>query len=208
MNKETSKKIVDILKEIIKNPAPELDFSNNFELVVAVVLSAQTTDKRVNMVTRKLFELYPNPLSLAMADYDNVCEIISPLGLAKGKTKNIISLANILHKDYMDNVPSDFKELEKLPGVGRKTASVVLALGFNIPAMPVDTHLYRMAKRLGYIKNSEDVLKAEEAYKKYIPKEEWILAHHLFLLFGRYHCMAKNPLCMECKLKGYCKYKG
>ena len=97
------------------------------------------------------------------------------------------------------------QQMNTLPGVGRKTASVVLALGFNIPAMPVDTHLYRMAKRLGYIKNDDDVIKAEEAYKKYIPQEQWILAHHLLLLFGRYHCKAVNPMCDDCKIKKYCK---
>ena len=208
MNKEKSKEIVAILKEIITNPKPELDFNNPFELIIAVVLSAQTTDKRVNMVTKELFKEYPNAKSLKDADYDKVYTIIAPLGLAKNKAKNIIALAKELDEKYDGVVPSNFDSLVLLPGVGRKTASVVLAVGFNIPAMPVDTHLYRMAKRLGYIKEDMDVLDAEEAYKKYIPKEEWALAHHLFLLFGRYSCTAKNPLCKDCKLKIYCKYKG
>ncbi len=208
MNKEKSKEIVDVLKEIITNPAPELDFKNPFELIIAVVLSAQTTDKRVNIVTKELFLKYPDAKSLSMADYDTIYNIITPLGLAKMKAKNIIALAKTLDEKYLGIVPNDFESLVELPGVGRKTASVVLAVGFNIPAMPVDTHLYRMAKRLGYIKEDEDILKAEEAYKKYIPKNEWANAHHLFLLFGRYHCTAKNPLCKDCKLKIYCKYKG
>lgn len=207
MNKQKSKEILDILKDIIKNPAPELDFNNPFELLIAVVLSAQTTDKRVNMVTKPLFEKYPNPYSLALADVNDVIEIISPLGLANMKSKNIISLAKELHEKYMDVVPNKFDELVLLPGVGRKTASVVLSIGFNIPAMPVDTHLYRMAIRLGYIKDKESIIDAENAYKKYIPKEEWVLAHHLILLFGRYHCKAVKPLCEGCKLKNYCKYK-
>ena len=208
MNKQKSKEILDILKEIIVNPAPELVFHNTFELIIAVVLSAQTTDKRVNMTTKELFKKYPDPLSLSQADYDTVEEIVRPLGLSKTKAKNIIALSDILHKEYMDIVPSDFNRLVKLPGVGRKTASVVLAVGFNLPAMPVDTHLYRMAQRLGYIKEADSIKGAEDAYKKYIPKDEWAKAHHLFLLFGRYHCKAMNPECLDCKLKKYCKYKG
>ena len=207
MNKQKSKEILDILKEIIKNPAPELDFKNPYELIIAVVLSAQTTDKRVNSVTKELFLKYPSPKDLAYADYSLVKEIISPLGLSSTKAKNIIALAKELDLNH-GIVPSSFDSLIKLPGVGRKTANVVLALGFNIPAMPVDTHLYRMAIRLGYITKDMDVVDAEVAYKKYIPKDEWTLAHHLFLLFGRYYCKALHPLCDNCKLKNYCKYKG
>lgn len=207
MNKTISSEIINILKDIIKNPAPELDFNNNFELIIAVVLSAQTTDKRVNIVTKELFKKYPNPESLASADYNDVYNIIAPLGLAKVKTKNIMDLANSIHTEYSDIVPNDFDSLTKLPGVGRKTASVVLALGFKIPAIPVDTHLYRMAKRLGYIKMDDSIEVAEINYKKYIPKEDWIDSHHLFLLFGRYYCKAKNPMCDGCRLKKYCKYK-
>ena len=208
MNTKISNEILDILKQIITNPAPELDFNNNFELIIAVVLSAQTTDKRVNIVTKDLFKKYSDPLSLSNANYQDVEELIHPLGLSKTKAKNIISLSNAIHNLYNDTIPSDFDKLINLPGVGRKTASVVLALGFNVPAMPVDTHLYRMAKRLGYIKEDSSIIDAEKSYKKYIPKEEWATAHHLFLLYGRYYCMAKNPLCLECKLKKYCKYKG
>lgn len=208
MNTKTSNEILKALKDIIKNPKPELNFSNNFELLIAVVLSAQTTDKRVNQVTEELFLKYPNPEKLSLACYEDVYSIILPLGLAKMKANNIISLSKELHENYNDIVPSDIKELMKLPGVGRKTANVVLALGFNIPAMPVDTHLFRMAKRLGYIKENMNIEDAEDAFKKYIKKEEWIDSHHLFLLFGRYYCKAVSPLCKECKLKQYCKYKG
>ncbi|MBQ2471637.1 MAG: endonuclease III [Acholeplasmatales bacterium] len=207
MNKQKSKEILDILKGIIKNPAPELDFKNPYELIIAVVLSAQTTDKRVNSVTKDLFLKYPSSKDLASADYSLVKEIISPLGLSSTKAKNIIALAKELDLNH-GIVPSSFDSLIKLPGVGRKTANVVLALGFNIPAMPVDTHLYRMAIRLGYIRCDMDIVDAEIAYKKYIPKDEWTLAHHLFLLFGRYYCKALHPLCDNCKLKNYCKYKG
>ena len=205
MNKQKSNEIFEILKDIIKDPKPELDFKNNYELVTAVILSAQTTDKRVNEVTKSLFRDYSDYNALASASVDDVINIIKPLGMANNKANSIINMSKMVRDNYNGILPNNMDDLCKLPGVGRKTASVVLALGFNVPAMPVDTHLHRMAIRLGYIKKNDDVLKAEEAYKKYIPKEEWILAHHLFLLFGRYHCTAKNPKCDACRLEKYCK---
>ena len=205
MNKNKSNEIVNILKEIITNPKPELDFKNNYELITAVILSAQTTDKKVNMVTKELFLKYPDYNALGMANIDDVIAIIKPLGLANNKAKSIINMAKMVSEEYNGILPNTIEGLTKLPGVGRKTASVVLALGFNIPAMPVDTHLHRMAIRLGYINDGDDVLKAEEAYKKYLPRDMWIEAHHLFLLFGRYHCKSQNPECDGCKLSKYCK---
>ena len=205
MNKNKSNEIVNILKEIITNPKPELDFKNNYELITAVILSAQTTDKKVNMVTKELFLKYPDYNALGMANIDDVIAIIKPLGLANNKAKSIINMAKMVNEEYNGILPNTIEGLTKLPGVGRKTASVVLALGFNIPAMPVDTHLHRMAIRLGYINDGDDVLKAEEAYKKYLPRDMWIEAHHLFLLFGRYHCKSQNPECDGCKLSKYCK---
>ena len=207
MNRKTSNEILKILEEIITNPKSELDFKNNYELICAVILSAQTKDKNVNVITKDLFKKYPDFNHLSKASFDELEEMIRPIGLSKAKANNLILMANEIVKSYNKEVPSSFDELVKLPGVGRKTANVVLALGFNIPSMPVDTHLHRMAKRLGYIKNNEDVIKAEEAYKKYIPKEYWIKAHHLFLLYGRYYCLASNPKCLDCKLKKYCKEK-
>lgn len=205
MNINTSNEIIELLKKEIPVRGCELDFSNTFELLCAVLLSAQTTDKRVNTITPMLFEKYPNPKSLMDAKFDDVYNIINPLGLAKNKTTNLINLAATIHNDYNDIVPNTLDELVKLPGVGRKTASVVLAVGYNIPAMPVDTHLHRMAKRLGYIKRTGTVLDAEKSFKKYIPENEWVDAHHLFLLFGRYHCKAIAPNCDSCKLIKYCK---
>ena len=207
MNKNKSNEIINILKTIIINPKPELDFNNNYELIISVILSAQTTDKRVNIVTKDLYKKYNNYNELANAKIEDVIQIIKPLGLAKSKANNIIELSKIIHNNYNDILPNTLDELIKLPGVGRKTASVVLALGFNIPAMPVDTHLYRMAIRFGYIKKNQSVKDAEESFKKYIPKEEWVEAHHLFLLFGRYHCKAISPSCIDCKLKDYCNKK-
>ena len=205
MKIETSNEILDILKEIIINPKPELDFKNNYELIVAVILSAQTTDKKVNSVTKELFLKYPDYKSLSNANIDDVIRIIKLLGLSSVKANNIINMSKMVEEKYNSILPNTLEELMMLPGVGRKTASVVLALGFNIPAFPVDTHLYRMAKRLGYINENDDILKAIESYKKYINEDEWILAHHLFLLFGRYHCKAIKPECLSCKLKKYCK---
>ena len=208
MNKIKAKEILDLIKnEYIINPKPELDFNNNFELLCAVMLSAQTTDKRVNIVTKELFLKYPNPNLLMNANIIDVIEIIKSVGLANNKAKNLIALSKMLYEKYDSIVPNSLEELTKLPGVGRKTASVVLALGFNIPAMPVDTHVYRMAKRFGFIKYDEDISKAEENLKKYIDKDMWIEAHHLLLLFGRYYCKSQNPLCKQCKLIKYCKYK-
>ena len=207
MNKNKSIQIINTLKEIIPNPICELDFNNTFELICAVLLSAQTTDKRVNIVTKELFKKYPAPKSLSLANYNDVLNIISSVGLAKNKANNLISLANIIHNELDDMVPNTMEALLKLPGVGRKTASVVLAVGFKIPSMPVDTHLHRMAIRLGYIGKKDNVLKAEESYKKYIPKDMWIDAHHLLLLFGRYHCKSINPNCVGCRLENFCNYK-
>lgn len=205
MNKNLSKEIIDILRQEIPIRGCELTFSNTFELLCAVLLSAQTTDKRVNTITPELFSRYPNPKALMDAKYEDVYNIIVSLGLAKNKTRSLLSLAEAVHNKYNDVVPNTLEELMKLPGVGRKTAQVVLAVGFSIPAMPVDTHLHRMAIRLGYIKKDGTVIDAEKAYKRYIPEEEWIDAHHLFLLFGRYHCKSIGPKCSECKLIKYCK---
>lgn len=207
MNKNTSKEIISRLRILIPNPECELNFRNNFELVCAVMLSAQTTDKRVNMITPALFEKYPTPALMKEATFSEIKEIIKSVGLANNKAKSLIALAKAIDEDYNGEVPGTMEELTKLPGVGRKTASVVLAVGFKIPAMPVDTHLHRVAKRLGYIKENDDVLVAEERYKKFIPKEDWIDAHHLLLLFGRYHCKAISPQCDGCPLKEFCKKK-
>ena len=205
MNKTKSEEILNELKNIIPNPVCELNFNNTFELIIAVTLSAQTTDKRVNEITKILFLKYDSPLSLSNAKFDDVYEIIKPLGLANFKAKNIISISKDIHEKYNDIVPNSLEELTKLAGVGRKTASVVLAVGFNIPAFPVDTHLIRMANRLGYSKSNDPIV-VENDYKKYIKRDDWILAHHLFLLFGRYHCKASKPNCLDCKINKYCKF--
>ena len=207
MNKQISNEILDILDQLIPNPICELNYNNLFELVCAVSLSAQTTDKRVNEITPELFSKYPNPTLLSKANQIDIYNIIKPLGFANSKSLNLINMSKMLIEKYDGIVPNSLEELEKLPGVGRKTANVILAVGYNIPAFPVDTHLIRMSHRLGYAKKTDTVLEIEKKYTKYINKDYWNKAHHLFLLFGRYHCKAVNPKCEGCKLIKYCKAK-
>ena len=207
MNKKTSNLILDILNDLIPNPICELNYNNIYELTCAVCLSAQTLDKRVNEVTPSLFIKYPSIYDLKDAEFDDVYRIVKPLGFAANKANNLIGMANMVVNEYDGIIPSDMKELIKLPGVGRKTASVILAVGFNIPAFPVDTHIKRMSHRLGYANEYDDVLTVEKKFTKYIDKEQWNKAHHLFLLFGRYYCKAKKPECENCKLINFCKKK-
>jgi endonuclease-3 len=207
MNKNLSKEIINELRLLIPEPKCELNFTNNFELICAVMLSAQTTDKRVNIITPALFSKYPDSKALMNAEYQDVLEIIKSLGLAKNKAQNLIALSKVIEEQFDGRIPNTLEELIKLPGVGRKTASVVLALGFGIPAFPVDTHVHRVAYRLGYSKNNDEVIKTEEKLKRYIPKDQWIETHHLLLLFGRYTCKSINPKCNDCKLIKYCKVK-
>lgn len=207
MNKKISDEILDNLKKIIINPKCELDYKNGYELLVAVILSAQTKDKKVNEITKILFSKYKDPKSLKEAIIDDVINIIKPLGLAKNKAFNIINMAKDLNEKYNDVVPNNYDDLIKLSGVGRKTANVILIELFNIPAFPVDTHLIRMSHIFGYSKSINPLI-VENDYKKYINEKDYKLAHHLFLLFGRYHCntnLIKKGNCQNCKMKEYCK---
>lgn len=187
------------------NAKCELVYNNIFQLVVVVSLSAQTTDKRVNMCSPILFLKYPTIEALANANIKDVSEIIKPIGMVNNKAKNIINLAKAIHNEYNDVVPTNKEELIKLPGVGNKTANVVLAEGFKIPAFPVDTHINRIAKRLYYATLNDTVEDVERKLKKKIPQDMWISMHHSLIFFGRYFCKAINPLCDECKLKGKCR---
>ena len=182
----------------------ELNYNNLFELLVSVVLSAQTTDQNVNKVTPTLFEKYPDCYSLSLAEYDDVVSIIKTIGLAKTKAKNIINLSRKLFEDKGGVVPADFDYLVTLPGVGRKTANVILAEGFNLPAMPVDTHILRISNRLG-LSSSDDPDKVERDLKNIYPEELWADLHIKLLFFGRYLCKAKNPNCAICPFRDkYC----
>ena len=202
---EKSNRILNTIREMFPNASCELNYNNLFELLVAVVLSAQTTDKRVNEVTKVLFQKYNSPISLSQADYNEIYEIVRPLGLAKSKAQNIIQLSKVLNIKYNDIVPNTRVELESLPGVGRKTANAVLMEGFRIPAIAVDTHVSRVSFRLGLSKD-DNVLKIEQDLMNLFPKDEWYFVHHGLLFFGRYFCTAKKPNCEICKLKDICTY--
>ena len=195
-------KITNYLDSLFENPRCELNYSKDYELLIAVMLSAQTTDKRVNMVTDILFKKYPTLDSLAKADLNDVIDIIRPLGTFNIKAKNIILIANKL-PGY---VPNNRDYLESLPGVGRKTTNVVLANLYNEPLIAVDTHVSRVSVRLGIAKKGDDVLTIEKKLNKKFPKNKLARLHHQLVLFGRYYCKAKNPLCSNCKLKDICKY--
>ena len=199
--------IYKILDEMFPNAHCELIHKNVFELACAVALSAQTTDERVNMVTPKLFERYPDAYALASARAEDVEEIIATVGLYHNKAANLIAMAKELVTRYDGKVPSTQEELVSLPGVGRKTANVILAEAFAIPAFAVDTHVSRIAKRLGFAKKDDSIEMIEKKLCRAFKKDKWIKAHHLFIFFGRYRCHAKKPECDGCPLSAYCKEK-
>lgn len=193
------------LDEILPNARCELLYSNDYELVIAVMLSAQTTDASVNLVTPILFSKYKSLEELANADVKDIETIIKPLGMYKNKAANIIGIANELITSFNGVVPSNKDDLQTLPGVGNKTAGVIRAEIFNIPDLPVDTHILRISKRLGLVDSKADPLKTELKLKKIIEKEKWIKTHHQLIHFGRYFCKARGPICKGCKLQGFCK---
>lgn len=203
MEKLNKDLIFEELGKMFPDAQCELDFRNPFELIVAVTLSAQTTDKRVNIVTKELFEKYDSPEALMNADYQDVMEIIKSIGLAKTKANNIINLSKMLVEKYNGIVPKTMEELILLPGVGRKTASVVMSVGYDLPAIAVDTHVSRVSNRLN-LSNSSDVIQIEKDLKNLYEEDKWGLVHHRLLFFGRYFCKAKNPMCDECKFKDIC----
>ncbi len=202
---KNNKTIGEYLDELIPNPWCELEFNNDYELLIAIVLSAQTTDKRVNQVTRVLFNRYKVLKELSEANIKDIEEILRPLGTYKKKAIYVSEIAKKTFDSYNGKVPADRYKLEELPGVGRKTASVFLCEYYNYPEFAVDTHVHRVSKRLGLIDNNDDVLKTEQRLKKMFKKEEWGKRHKQFVLFGRYYCKAINPSCESCKLNNMCK---
>ena len=197
--------ILDKLDKMIPNPVCELDYKKDYELLIATVLSAQCTDRRVNKVTKVLFDNY-NIFTLASAEIKDIEKIIYSCGNYKKKSEYIINIAISLVKDFNGNVPNNRNYLEKLPGVGRKTTNVVLSNLFNVPAIAVDTHVNRVSKRLGIAKKNDTVLEVEKKLMKKIPKNKWSRTHHQLVLFGRYTCKSQKPACDECLLNNYCKY--
>ena len=206
----TKNKISEIsafLDEMFPNVGCELNYNKDYELVFAVMLSAQTTDISVNKVTPILFDRYKTLEELAAANLFDVEEIIHSIGLYKNKAKNAIAIAQALVNDYGGIVPSDKNELQKLPGVGNKTAGVIRAEIFGIPDLPVDTHILRISKRLNLVDSKADPLNTEIKLKKLFPKEKWIKLHHQLIHFGRYFCTARSPQCEKCKLCAFCNKK-
>ena len=198
--------IEEYLEELYPDSRCELNYNKDYELLIAVVLSAQTTDKRVNMVTRELFSKYPSIEDVSKAPVDDLIDIVRPLGTASRKGVFVSEIAKILVDKYNGVVPNNRKILEGMPGVGRKTANVVLSNLFNVPCIAVDTHVSRVSKRLSMAKENDDVDVIETKLKRKFKRENWTKRHHQLVLFGRYNCKAKNPDCVNCKLKDICKY--
>ncbi len=197
--------ILSILESMYPHAKTALNHENPFQLLVATILSAQTTDERVNMITSDLFKAYPDAHSLAQASDKSVGEIIKSVGLWRTKARNLVETAKILSQEYDGQVPKTREELETLPGVGRKTASVVLANAFGVPAIAVDTHVFRVSNRLG-LAEAGNPLETEKQLMEVIPKDKWINAHHWLIYHGRAICKARNPQCEQCPLNPYCKY--
>lgn len=197
--------IISIFKEIMPEPKTELHYETPFHLLLAVILSAQCTDKRINMVTPALFERFPDPESLAAANEDEVFEYIKSVTFPNNKARHLIRAARVLTEEFGGEMPTDIDNLMKLPGVGRKTANVMLAVVWNKAAMAVDTHVFRVSNRLGLTNNSKTPLETEKTLVKYIPEELLSTAHHWLILHGRYVCKARRPDCLDCRLRDYCK---
>ncbi|WP_019241970.1 MULTISPECIES: endonuclease III [Bacillus] len=205
LNKTQIHYCLEQMKQMYPNAHCELNHSNPFELVVAVALSAQCTDVLVNKVTASLFQKYKSPEDYVAVPIEELQQDIRSIGLYRNKAKNIQKLSEMIIRDYNGVVPCDRDELTKLPGVGRKTANVVVSVAFGVPAIAVDTHVERVSKRLGICRWKDSVLQVEETLMKKVPKEEWSLTHHTMIFFGRYHCKAQNPQCSVCPLNDLCR---
>lgn len=195
--------INNYLEELIPNPICELNYQKAYELVIAVMLSAQTTDKGVNKVTSILFQKYNSLEKLASSNIEDIKEIIKPIGNYNKKANNIIEISKILINKYKKQVPKTYEELEILPGIGRKSANVIRSEIYKIPSFPVDTHVIRVTNRLGLVKTKDPVI-IEKELEKIFKKRDWIRKHQQLVLFGRYYCKAKNPNCQNCKLLNIC----
>ena len=207
---KTSDKVNEILSyldELFPNPKCELNYNKDYELLIAICLSAQTTDKRVNKVTSVLFSKYNSLESLANADITDIERIIRELGSYRKKSIYVKEIAIKLLKDNIKVIPNDREYLESFPGVGRKTVNVFLGMIYNEPTIAVDTHVERVSKRLKLSKENANVLEVEHSLQKKIPKDKWVRTHHELVLFGRNYCKAVKPLCENCKLTNICKYK-
>lgn len=204
--KERYNNVIDWFEKNVPVAETELHYDNAFHLLIAVILSAQCTDKRINMITPPLFEAYPNPYVMAEATPEEIYEYIKSVSYPNNKSKNLVGMAKKLATDFNGEVPGTLAELESIPGVGRKTANVILSVAFDKPAMAVDTHVFRVSNRIGLTDNSKNPLETERELVKYIPSRLLSKAHHWLILHGRYVCIARNPKCDICGLKAWCKY--
>ncbi len=204
--KERFEKIIDYFSTHQPVAETELQYKNPYQLLVAVILSAQCTDKRVNMVTPALFKAFPKAEVLAETSSDEVFEYIRSISYPNNKAKHLVGMAKMLTNNFKGVVPSDVDELQKLPGVGRKTANVIASVVYEKPAMAVDTHVFRVSNRLGLTTNSKTPLETEKQLVKYIPEDKIAIAHHWLILHGRYICLARTPKCEICPLTQWCAY--
>lgn len=205
MAKNSNSELLGLIKQEYPEAKCELNFENNYQLIVAVILSAQCTDKRVNQITPKLFAKYPTVESLAKADISQLQEIIMPCGFFNNKSKNLISMAQDVSTKFAGEIPNNKQQLVSLAGVGEKTANVVLATAFKVPAIAVDTHVFRVSNRLG-LANATTVSKTQKQLETRVNKADWINLHHALVLHGRYVCKAINPQCEKCKFAQHCKF--
>jgi endonuclease III len=204
--KERFEKIIEYFSMHNPSAETELEYTDPYELIVSVILSAQCTDKRVNMTTPALFEKFPTVQSLAKSTPEEVFPLIRSISYPNNKAKHLVGMAKMLVSEFGGIVPADVDELQKLPGVGRKTANVVASVVYQKPTMAVDTHVFRVSARIGLTVNAKKPLQTEMQLIKYIPEDKIAIAHHWLILHGRYVCVARNPKCEECKIKLFCKY--
>lgn len=206
LKKERYKEFVDYFSTHNPEAKTELNYSNSFELLVAVILSAQCTDKRINQVTPALFERFPDAYTLAAASVDEVFTYIRSVSYPNNKSKHLVGMAKMLTEDFDNVIPEKISDLMKLPGVGRKTANVIASVVFDKPAMAVDTHVFRVADRIGLTTRAKTPLAAEKQLVKHLPKETIAVAHHWLILHGRYICVARSPKCDICPISYFCRY--
>jgi len=204
--KERFEGIIDYFSKHQPNAETELEYESPFQLLVSVILSAQCTDKRVNMTTPAFFAKFPDAKTLSRATAEEVFPLIKSISYPNNKTKHLIGMAKMLVENFNEEVPGDVNELMKLPGVGRKTANVIASAIFNQPKMAVDTHVFRVAKRLGLTRGATNPYQTEMQLIKFIPEEKIPIAHHWLILHGRYVCLARKPKCEECKIREWCLY--